>query len=126
MVAVLQDTVQLQDAESARRLFGAFLRHAQGHVVERERTQKRDTRRQRAIDADSLATRSRNPESLASSLDLVAWLTGSLGLECGIVAVLRCRRLTNREIARQLGMPRGRVTAKLAAIRRFCKRVLLA
>lgn len=126
MLAVSQDRVQLNDAKSGRRLFGTFVQHALKHVVERETAQKRDKRRQFPIDADSLATRSRNPESLASSLDFVAWLTGTLGPECGIVAALRCRRLTNQEIARQLGMPRGRVTAKLAAIRRFCERVLLA
>lgn len=118
VLAVRENVVQLDDAVSARRLFATFLRHAVGHVVERETAQRRDTRRQEHLDADLLPTRSRNPESLASSLDIVTWLCCTLGPECAAVAALRGRHLSQREIARQLGVPRGRVTVKLAAIRR--------
>lgn len=123
--AVAQNAVQLQNPISARRLFHTFVKHALWHVVKRELAAKRDARRHEEADADLVPSRSRNPHSLASSLDIVAWLGCTLGTEAAAVAALYARQLSGREIARQLGIPRGRVTVRLAAIRKRCESIAL-
>jgi DNA-directed RNA polymerase specialized sigma24 family protein len=120
VLAVERKVIQLEDADSARSLFHAFLSHALKHVVDRELARKRAARRHQPVDVDLIPTRSCNTESLASSLDIVARLARTRGTECATVAALRVQRFSEREIARRLGIPRGRVTFWLAAIRKAC------
>lgn len=115
--AVQRQRVTLYGLPGAHALLKRFVDRAVAHAVDRARRKRRDYRREDRAEGDRHAGRGATPEQVALVMDTFDSIAARLGPASAAIFAYHVQQLSERDIARRLGIRRGRVQWMLGRIR---------